>query len=66
MQKGRANCEFQTPEKSMFSGIEHTAVTLYIGYTIESFLLHIETLPSACDDKFVEYDFQALILFMLF
>jgi hypothetical protein len=35
----------------MLSGIEHTALTLHIGYTIESFLIHIEILPSACDDK---------------
>jgi len=36
----------------MFSGIEHTALSLHIGYTIESFLIHIEILPSARDDKF--------------
>jgi hypothetical protein len=35
----------------MFSGIEHTALTLYIEYTVESFLIHIETLPSEGDDK---------------
>jgi len=36
----------------MFSAIEHTARTLHIGYTRESFLIHIETLPSTRDDKF--------------
>jgi hypothetical protein len=47
-----ANCEFQTLEISMFSGIERTALTLHIGYTTGSFLIHIETLPSARDNKF--------------
>jgi len=35
----------------MFFGIEHTALVLHIGYTIESFLIHVETLPSAHDNK---------------
>jgi len=35
----------------MFSGLEHTALTLHNGYTRESFLIHIETLPSARDNK---------------
>jgi hypothetical protein len=35
----------------MSSGMEHTALTLHNGYTTESFLIHIETLPSARDDK---------------
>jgi len=46
-----SNCEFQTLEVSMFFGIEHTALVLHIGYTIESFLIHVETLPSAHDNK---------------
>jgi len=35
----------------MFFWIEHTDLSLPIGYTIESFLIHIETLPSGCDNK---------------
>jgi len=35
---------------SMFSGIEHKALSLHIGYKIESFLIHIETLTNARDD----------------
>jgi len=35
----------------MLCGIEHTALSIHIGYTIESFLIHIETLPSGRDNK---------------
>ena len=37
----------------MFSGIEHTTLTLHTGYTKESFLIHIEALPSARDNKWI-------------
>jgi len=59
-------CEFQSLEISMFSGIKPTALALHIGYTIESFLIHIETLPSACEESSVQYEFQALVLSMFY
>jgi hypothetical protein len=35
----------------VFLGIEHTAISIHIGYTIESFLIHIATVPSGRDNK---------------
>jgi len=35
----------------MFLWMEHTALNLPTGYTIESFLIHIEPLPSGRDNK---------------
>jgi hypothetical protein len=53
-----ANSEFQTPEISMFPGIEHTALSIPIGYTIESFPSHIELCQVDVTTSAFQYEFQ--------
>jgi len=49
----------------MFSGIKHSALMLHIGYTIESFLIHIETLSNA-REKCIPIKISGLVPFMYF